>query len=82
MIDDLTDSVARTTGLAPAQARLAVEGVLRVLAARLPSPLFGELQARLQEQDAGAHAAPGSATPATPADPTRPTVPPTRPARS
>ncbi len=48
MIDELTDAVARAAGLHPEQASLAVAGMLRFLAARLPSPLFGELQARLQ----------------------------------
>ncbi len=48
MIDELTAAVARAGGLTPAQSALAVGGMLRFLAARLPSPLFGELQSRLQ----------------------------------
>jgi hypothetical protein len=47
MRDELVQVVARSAGLAPAQAGLAVAGMLRFLAARLPSPLFGELQSRL-----------------------------------
>jgi hypothetical protein len=48
MIDELTDAVARAAGLSPEQAAQVVAGMLRFMAARLPSPLFGELQARLQ----------------------------------
>jgi hypothetical protein len=48
MIDELNDAVARAAGLSHEQAAQAVAGMLRFMAARLPSPLFGELQARLQ----------------------------------
>lgn len=48
MIDELTLAVAAAAGLAPQQARAAVDGMLRYLAAQLPSPQFGELQARLR----------------------------------
>lgn len=47
MIDDLIDAVARAGNLSHDQARLAVDGMIRFMAARLPSPLFGELQTRL-----------------------------------
>lgn len=48
MIDELTDTVARTTKLTPAQAELAVKAVLRFFTARLPSRLVGELHACLK----------------------------------
>jgi hypothetical protein len=60
MIDELTDAVARAAALSPAQAGLTVAAMLRFMAARLPSPLFGELQARLQ--------APARSGPVDPAD--------------
>jgi hypothetical protein len=47
MIDELIDSVARAGSLTHDQATLAVGGMIRFMAARLPSPLFGELQTRL-----------------------------------
>lgn len=47
MIDELIDAVARAGSLTREQATLAVGGMIRFMAARLPSPLFGELQARL-----------------------------------
>ena len=47
MIDELIDAVARAGNLSRDQARLAVGGMIHFLAARLPSPLFGELQSRL-----------------------------------
>lgn len=47
MIDELTDAVARAGSLTHDQATLAVGGMIRFMAARLPSPLFGELQTRL-----------------------------------
>ena len=52
MMDELTEVVGRAAGVDPAQAALAVGGMLRFLASRLPSPLFGEIQARLSAQDA------------------------------
>lgn len=60
VMDELVDAVARHAHLPAEQAGLAVTGVLRFLAARLPSPLFGELQARLDE--AAGSAAGGSAS--------------------
>ena len=45
--DELTAAVASSASLSPAQASLAVAAVMRLLAARLPSPLFGELQLQL-----------------------------------
>lgn len=47
MIDELIDAVARAGSLTHDQATLAVGGMIRFMAARLPSPLFGELQTRL-----------------------------------
>jgi hypothetical protein len=47
MIDELIDAVARAGSLTHDQATLAVAGMIRFMAARLPSPLFGELQTRL-----------------------------------
>ncbi|MEY2688664.1 MAG: hypothetical protein RL375_2862 [Pseudomonadota bacterium] len=64
VMDELVDAVSRHAHLPPDQASLAVGGVLRFLAARLPSPLFGELQARLQATDADAPAAVPGAEPA------------------
>ena len=61
MIDELVESVARTDGLSAEQAARAVASMLRFLAARLPSPLFGELQARLHASvdDLNVHPAAG-----------------------
>ena len=61
MIDELVESVARTDGLSAEQAARAVASMLRFLAARLPSPLFGELQARLHatRDDMNVHTAAG-----------------------
>jgi hypothetical protein len=50
---DLIQAVALSAQLSDAQAMLAVEGALRFLAARLPSPLFGELQSHLQPDPVG-----------------------------
>lgn len=47
VIDELVQTVARSASLSPTQAAAAVAGMLRFLAARLPSPLFGELQSHL-----------------------------------
>ena len=47
MIDELIDEVARAGSLTHDQATLAVRAMIRFMAARLPSPLFGELQTRL-----------------------------------
>ncbi|OYU00213.1 MAG: hypothetical protein CFE40_02570 [Burkholderiales bacterium PBB1] len=47
MMDELIQAVGRAAKLPPEQASVAVDGMLRFLAARLPSPIFGELQARL-----------------------------------
>jgi len=48
MIDELIAHVARGSGLNAGQAAQAVDAMLRFMAARLPSPLFGELQAHLK----------------------------------
>ncbi|HSW07722.1 hypothetical protein [Aquabacterium sp.] len=74
MIDDLVEAVARAGRLPPDQAVLAVDGMLRFLAARLPSPLFGELQARLQvtttpDPSAAPSTGPSDATAPTPRTP-------------
>ena len=66
MIDELTDAVARAGSLTHEQAALAVAAMLRFMAARLPSPLFGELQSRLQS---GAAPGPGPASGRGPASP-------------
>ena len=50
MMDELIQAVSRSAGVSPAQAGQAVGSMLRFLAAHLPSPLFGELQSRLQAQ--------------------------------
>lgn len=47
MMDELIDAVSRSAQLPPRQATVAVGSMLRFLASRLPSPLFGELQSRL-----------------------------------
>jgi hypothetical protein len=47
MIDELIDAVARAGSLTRDQSALAVGGMIKFMAARLPSPLFGELQTRL-----------------------------------
>lgn len=52
MIDELVDAVARAGSLSHDQATLAVGGMIRFMAARLPSPLFGEIQTRLQSSAA------------------------------
>ena len=43
MINELTQAVARTAQLPPAQAALAVKAMVQFLTARLPSRLVGEL---------------------------------------
>jgi hypothetical protein len=52
MIDELVDAVARAGSLSHDQATLAVGCMIRFMAARLPSPLFGEIQTRLQSHAA------------------------------
>ena len=47
LVNDLIHAVGHAASLSPEQAESAVGGALRFLASRLPSPLFGELQARL-----------------------------------
>lgn len=59
MMDELVEAVARDGQLPADQAAVAVAAMLRFFAARLPSPLFGELQARLKV-DPPAGAAGGS----------------------
>lgn len=71
MIDELVEAVARASALPPAQAALAVGAMLRFMAARLPSPLFGELQSRLQSGGADGDTA-GDPMPSKPAKPTAP----------
>lgn len=48
VINDLIQAVGLSAGLTDRQAETAVGAALRFLASRLPSPLFGELQARLR----------------------------------
>jgi hypothetical protein len=50
MIDELVSAVASSAELSDERASKAVGSMLRFLGARLPSPLFGELQARLNVQ--------------------------------
>ena len=45
---DLVQVVAQAGGLAPDRAAAVVEAMVRFLGSRLPSPLFGQLQERLQ----------------------------------
>jgi uncharacterized protein (DUF2267 family) len=47
MIDELIQAVEKAAHLSHPQAEDAVRGMLRYLAAKLPSPQFGEFQARL-----------------------------------
>lgn len=47
MLDELISTVARSAGLGPEQAALAVAAVLKFCTAKLPSSLVGELHARL-----------------------------------
>lgn len=54
MLDELTQTVARTAQLTPAQATLAVKAVLRFFTARLPSRLVGELYAYLKSSQTAA----------------------------
>lgn len=46
--DELVQVVALAGGLAPERAAAVVEAMVRFLGSRLPSPLFGQLQDRLQ----------------------------------
>lgn len=48
MINELTQAVARTAKLPPAQATLAVKAMLHFLTGRLPSRVVGELQEYLK----------------------------------
>ncbi len=48
MVDELVEAIARDGRLSSDQASAAVAGVMRFFGARLPSPLFGELQAHLK----------------------------------
>jgi hypothetical protein len=58
LINELVQVVGRSACLSPEQASQAVSSMLRFLAARLPSPLFGEVQLRLSPQPIDAVAAP------------------------
>lgn len=49
LADELILAVGRGAGLTPDQAASAVSSMLRFFAAHLPSPLFGELQTRLND---------------------------------
>ena len=62
MIDEMIEAVARAGGLTHDQAALAVDGMIRFMAAHLPSPLFGELLSRLHPGQVFAPAD-GSASP-------------------
>lgn len=48
MSDDLVRHVARSAHLTPEQAAAAVQAMLRYLATRLPSPVFGAVQTHLE----------------------------------
>ena len=65
-MDDLVQAVSLAGGLAPDKASAVVEAVLRFLGARLPSPLFGELQERLQAPGAAQAGLPVSVTGSSP----------------
>lgn len=58
VINELVQVVSRSACLSPEQASQAVGGMLRFFAARLPSPLFGEIQLRLGLPKIDAAAAP------------------------
>ena len=45
--NELIDAVERAAGLSHEQASAAVDSMLRFLASRFPSPLFGQIQDRL-----------------------------------
>lgn len=53
MLDELITAVARAAGLPRDMSALAVAEMLRFFTARLPSPLVGELLARLRPPATG-----------------------------
>lgn len=57
-MDELIAAVARAVNLSTDRSALAVAAVLRFFTARLPSPLVGELHARLQTCGTGTQAKP------------------------
>jgi hypothetical protein len=61
-MDELVQAVSLAGGLAPDRASAVVDAMLRFLGARLPSPLFGELQDRLQASGAAQAGLPASGT--------------------
>ena len=65
-IDELVETVGRAASLSPDQATLAVSSMLRFLGARLPSPVFGELQAHLNAQAGAVSHAPTGEPPLRP----------------
>jgi hypothetical protein len=58
LVDDLVRAVQDTAAVSPERAAATVRALLRVLGARLPSPLYGELQARLNDRVGPAPTAP------------------------
>ena len=60
--DDLVQVVALAGGLAPDRAAAVVEAMVRFLGSRLPSPLFGQLQERLQAPGMAAQGLPSAST--------------------
>jgi hypothetical protein len=50
LVDDLVRTVQDTAAVPHERAAATVQALLRVLGARLPSPLYGELQMRLNNR--------------------------------
>lgn len=48
LVDDLVRTVQDTAAVPQERAAATVQALLRLLGARLPSPLYGQLQAHLQ----------------------------------
>lgn len=57
IMNELIHAVGRAADLSNEQASAAVAGMMRFLAARLPSPLFGEVQDQLNRGGAQASSA-------------------------
>jgi hypothetical protein len=55
LVDDLVRAVQDTAAVPPERAAATVQALLRLLGARLPSPLYGELQARLNDRSGPGH---------------------------
>jgi hypothetical protein len=53
LVDELINQVAQRTGLAPEQARTAVDTVLSFLKTRLPAPIASQLDSALSGSAAG-----------------------------